>query len=259
MTPLQAATTVGSADAGLAVFALVGLLGGAHCLGMCGPLVTLYADRLGDDGPAGFSEIRQHLLFNLGRTASYALIGALMGALGTVLYDAAGVAAIADDVRAVAGVLVGGFILLTGATYALTGSTAGALGHAWTPSAFERVSSALMARVDRWVRGPRIAALGAVHGLLPCPLLYPAFLYAFATGSPVYGALALATLGLATVPAVFAYGVAFGAVSPRVQGPLHRALGVAFLIMGYLPLAHGLMLLGIHLPHPPLPAYQPLG
>ncbi|WP_436924095.1 sulfite exporter TauE/SafE family protein [Halosimplex amylolyticum] len=258
MTPLQAAASAGS-EAGLVVFALVGLLGGAHCLGMCGPLVTLYADRLGGDGPAGWTAIRQHLLFNLGRTASYALIGAAMGALGAVLYDAAGVAAVADDVRAVAGVLVGGFILLTGANYALTGSTGGALGHGWTPSAFQRVSGALMERVDRWVRGPRIAALGAVHGLLPCPLLYPAFLYAFATGSPAYGGLALASLGLATVPAVFAYGVAFQSVSPRIQGPLHRALGVAFLLMGYLPLAHGLMLLGVHLPHPPLPAYQPLG
>jgi len=258
MVPLQAAVSAGE-EASFAVFAFVGLLGGAHCLGMCGPLVTLYADRLGGDGPAGWAEIRQHLLFNLGRTASYALIGGVMGALGAVLYDAAGVAALADDVRGVAGVLVGGFILLTGATYALTGSTGGALGHGWTPSVFERVNGALMARVDRWVRGPRIAALGAVHGLLPCPLLYPAFLYVFATGSPAYGAVALAVLGLSTVPAVFAYGVAFQSVSPRIQGPLHRALGVAFLLMGYLPFAHGLMLFGVHLPHPPLPAYQPLG
>lgn len=31
---------------GLVVFALVDLLGGAHCLGMCGPLVTADADRI---------------------------------------------------------------------------------------------------------------------------------------------------------------------------------------------------------------------
>ncbi len=43
-------TVAVSGDIGLVVFALIGLLGGAHCLGMCGPLVTLYADRLGDDG-----------------------------------------------------------------------------------------------------------------------------------------------------------------------------------------------------------------
>ena len=32
-----------------------------------------------------------------------------------------------------------------------------------------------------------------------------------------------------------------------------------FLVLGYLPLAHGLMLVGIHLPHPTIPVYQPLG
>lgn len=247
-----------SGDVGLVVFALVGLLGGAHCLGMCGPLVTLYADRMGDDGPVAWTEIRQHLLFNLGRTVSYAVIGAGMGLLGTVLYDTASVAAVATDVRVVSGLLVGGFIMVTGANYLLTGTTTSILGDVGNVSVFQRVGPALLERVDRLVRGPKILALGAVHGLLPCPLLYPAFLYAFATGSPIYGALSLSVLGLGTVPAVFAYGIAFQSVAPRIQGPLHRALGVVFIFLGYIPLAHGLMLVGVHVPHPTLPVYQPL-
>ncbi|WP_018258899.1 sulfite exporter TauE/SafE family protein [Halomicrobium katesii] len=242
----------------LVVFALVGLLGGVHCLGMCGPLVTVYADQMGTDGPATWRTIRQHLLFNLGRTAIYTALGVLFGGLGALLYDAAAVAAVANDVRAVAGLVIGGVILLVGANYLLTG-TGGLFGHAPTPAVFERVSTALLDRIERWVRGPRIVALGAAHGVLPCPLLYPAFLYAFATGSPVRGGVALAVLGLATVPTVFAYGVAFQSISPRFQGPLHRLLGVTFLLLGYLPLAHGAMLLGIHLPHPSIPIYQPLG
>lgn len=255
MTPIGQSV----ADPGLAVMALIGLLGGIHCLGMCGPLVTMYADRMGGDGPATWQEIRQHLLFNLGRTGSYAAIGALMGLAGTVVYDTAAVATVADSVRATAGVLVGGFILLTGVKYLLTGTTDGLVGSLGNASVFQRVSGRLYAHVDSWVRGPRILGLGAVHGLLPCPLLYPAFLYAFATGSPLRGGLALAVLGLGTIPTVFAYGVAFQSVAPRFQGPLHRALGVAFLALGYLPLAHGLMLVGIHLPHPMIPIYQPLG
>jgi len=250
---------VPTSDASLAVFALVGLLGGAHCLGMCGPLVTMYADRLGDDGPVAWGEVRQHLLFNLGRTASYAAIGALMGVLGTMLYDTAAVAAIANDVRAVAGILVGVFIVATGVRYLLTGTTEGLVGRLGSGSLFQRVSTRLHEHVDTWVGGPRIVGLGAVHGLLPCPLLYPAFLYAFAVGSPLYGALSLAVLGLGTVPAVFAYGLAFNAVSLRIQTPLHRTLGAVFLLLGYLPLSHGLMLFGIALPHPTIPVYQPLG
>jgi sulfite exporter TauE/SafE len=259
MMPGHVGAVVPTADVGLVVFALIGLLGGVHCLGMCGPLVTLYADRLNDDGPTAWSEIRQHLLFNFGRTISYALIGATMGLLGAILYDTAAVAAVATDVRAVAGIVVGAFVLVTGATYTLTGTTGGLLGGVDPTGLFGRVSGRLLEHVERWVRGPRIVGLGAVHGLLPCPLLYPAFLYAFAVGSPLYGALALTVLGLGTVPTVFAYGLAFQSIAPRFQGPLHRALGVVFLALGYIPLAHGLLLLGIELPHPTIPIYQPLG
>lgn len=245
--------------AGLTVFVLVGLLGGAHCLGMCGPLVTLYAERMESDGPVSWNEVRQHLLFNLGRTSTYALLGALMGGIGSLVYETAAVAAVANDVRAVGGLVVGVFIVFTGVSYVLTGKTTGAMGHGLAPSVFERASAVAVARVDTWVRGPRIVGLGAIHGFLPCPLLYPAFLYALAAGSPGYGAVALGVLGVATVPAVFAYGVAFQSVSTHVRGPLHRALGVAFLLLGYLPIAHGLMLFGISVPHPTIPVYQPLG
>ena len=252
-------TGVVTGDVGLAIFAIVGLLGGAHCLGMCGPLVTLYADQLGDDGPVRWAEIRQHLLFNFGRTVSYALIGGLMGLLGTVVYDTAAVVALADTLRAVAGIAVGGFIVVTGGLYLRTGTTAGTAARIGSGSLFWRLSTRLHQHVDQWVGGPRIVALGAVHGILPCPLLYPAFLYAFAVGSPAYGALALSVLGLGTVPAVFGYGVAFNSVSPRFQSGLHRTLGAAFLVLGYLPLSHGLLILGIELPHPAIPIYQPLG
>ncbi|AQL44702.1 hypothetical protein BV210_18270 (plasmid) [Halorientalis sp. IM1011] len=62
---------------GLAVFFLIGLLGGAHCIGMCGPLVATYAERMETDdrwsGALTLYEVRQHTLFNLGRTMSKVL------------------------------------------------------------------------------------------------------------------------------------------------------------------------------------------
>ena len=84
----------------LVVFALIGLFGGAHCLGMCGPLVTTYTDRFADDGPVDFYEVRQQLLFNFGRVAGYAAAGAAFGLLGAFVFDAAAVAEAANGVRA---------------------------------------------------------------------------------------------------------------------------------------------------------------
>ena len=108
----------------LAVFLLIGLLGGAHCLGMCGPLVATYADRMREDERRGddltVRQVRQHALFNLGRTASYAAIGGLFGAAGSIAFvSGRAVTTLADEVHAFAGLLVGGVIVAIGVRYAL--------------------------------------------------------------------------------------------------------------------------------------------
>lgn len=257
----------------LFVFFLIGLFGGAHCIGMCGPLVTMYSDRMGRGTTDGghtterahgrgrdvltLHEVRQHSLFNIGRTVSYAAIGAVFGAAGAVLFVATGtLTAYADLLRGVLGVGVGVFIAIAGVYYILGRTSLEArlpLGHV-----FRRVHSVLASRADRWVNSTGIVGLGALHGFLPCPMLYPAFLYAFAVGSPVEGFLSLAALGVGTIPAVFGYGVLLGSVSVKTRRRVHRLLGVAFIALSYVLIQHGLMQFGIHLPHPPIPFYQPL-
>jgi hypothetical protein len=244
-------------DAGLVVFFLVGLLGGAHCLGMCGPLVTLYADRMdGGERDGRGHVLRQHALFNAGRTASYATLGAAVGALGGLVFDAASLAPVGNAVRAAVGVGVGVAIVAVGAGYLLRGSASER--HSVSLPGFQRVYAFITRHVDARVDGPGIAALGAVHGLLPCPLLYPAFLYAFSSGSALTGALSLGVLGLGTVPALFAYGTVVGSVSPSFRRPLHRALGAAFVVLGTIPLAKGLNAAGVQVPSIPLPM-PPMG
>ncbi|THE63315.1 sulfite exporter TauE/SafE family protein [Salinadaptatus halalkaliphilus] len=258
------------------LFLVIGLLAGAHCIGMCGPLVTVYASRMDDGGSADATRgsgagptrgdgsgrrghlttyaVRQHALFNLGRTASYTVLGGFFGALGGALFvTTAQLTAVADLARGGVGLLVGGFVVVTGVYY-LLGRTTGGLS---VPGG-ARVTGWLTGHVDRLANGPGIVGLGAVHGLLPCPVLYPAFLYAFATGSPTGGALALAALGIGTVPAVFAYGTVIDTVDVAHRQRIHRLLGLAFVVLGYVLLAHGLMSLGIHLPHPELPFYDAL-
>ncbi len=240
--------------AGLAAFVGLGLVGSVHCLGMCGPLVTTYADRLDDGGPVSGHEIRQHALFNAGRTLSYALVGTVLGAAGSVLYDVAGLARLGTAVRGAVGVFVGLAIITVGLGYLSRGRAVDvARSLPLVGDLFQRLSASLVARVDRWVDGPGMVALGAMHGLLPCPLLYPAFLYAFATGSALTGGLSLAALGLGTFPLVFAYGTAFGTLSPGHRETLHRVLGVVFIALALVPLSNGLAAFGIAIPKPPLP------
>lgn len=256
---LEAGLSAGTIE--LAVFFLVGLLGGAHCLGMCGPLVTVYADRMQTDAPREdrltTREVRQHALFNAGRTVSYATLGGLFGLAGALLFDATRVVtSVSTGVRVVTGVAVGLFILAVGAKYATGRQGSHAL---LTAGPFARLYARFADHVDDWVNGPGIVGLGLVHGLLPCPLLYPAFLYVFARGSPTVGVLGLASLGLGTFPTLFLYGTVVQSVSATHRERLHRALGVAFLVMGWMPLAHALTLAGVEgVPHLEVPFYQPL-
>jgi sulfite exporter TauE/SafE len=249
------------------LFFIIGVLGGAHCIGMCGPLVTMYTERMTPHPDGGMNsaaasnrgsllttyEVRQHALFNVGRALSYALIGGVVGGLGAFVFLTTDqLTTIANLVRGIVGVFIGVFIIASGMKYLLDGATGIRI------PGVQRITNRIAAHVDDYVNGPGIVGLGALHGVLPCPILYPAYLFAFATGSVVSGFLALAALGVGTIPAVFAYGTLIESVGVVHRQRLHRLLGVAFIILGYILLAHGLMSVGIHLPHPMLPHYQPL-
>lgn len=210
----------------LAAF-LLGLAGGAHCLGMCGPLVTAYTE--GRDG------VVPHALFNAGRTTGYAVVGTLLGGLGALAFDAAAVLAVAEPARALAGLLAGAFIFLVGVRYLLGRPPAGV--------GVGGLAGRAVGRVQSFAEGNGIAAVGAAHALLPCPVLYPAFGYALVTGSPLQGGLALAALGAGTFPTLLAYGTVLESVSAGRRERLHRALGAAFLVLAWVPLSMGVRLL----------------
>ncbi|WP_458210465.1 sulfite exporter TauE/SafE family protein [Haladaptatus sp. NG-SE-30] len=261
LTPTEVAT-----NADLVMFLIIGILAGAHCLGMCGPLVGIYADRMSKRHSSQHSktltlfEVRQHALFNGGRVVGYAVVGAFFGVLGGTLF------ATADDistagvgVRAASGILVGSLVMIGGVAYMFRGSRAVLPGSIpIVATVFRRISDFLTGRIDRLAGSTGIVVLGIVHAFLPCPIIYPAYLYAFAIGDPLRGSLSLAVLGLGTFPSLFAYGTMLGSLTATQRVALHRVLGVAFFALGYLLLSHGLILLGIHIPHVELPYYQPL-
>lgn len=250
----------------LIMFLFIGLFGGAHCIGMCGPLVTTYAERMTTsddwDGALTVTEVRQHGLFNLGRSMSYAVLGGLFGFLGALLYGTVELAGVIRPVQGVIGVLTGGLIILMGITRLVgyrQGSVETIVAKTGFGTIFTRSYTAISSRVDRWVDGPGIIGLGALHGLLPCMLLYPAFLYVFAQGSPTYGFLALGSLGIGTIPTVFLYGTIIQSVSARQRQTVHYGLGALFVMLGYVLFAMGAVRFGVSLPMVEIPFYQPLG
>lgn len=245
----------------LALFFGIGVLGGAHCIGMCGPVVSMYDDARTHDPSSGWLSTRamyQHGLFNLGRTTGYTVLGGLFGALGSALYlTMETLLAVTNAIRGSVGVVFGILIICHGIG-AVVGRHGSVLHRLPIPGlSIDWFVNGASSRLARVADGPGIVGLGLVHGLVPCPMLYAAFVYVFAVGSPVVGVAALAAFGLGTVPAVFLYGTVLGSLDPIRMTRLHRVLGVAFVVLGYVLFAHGIMALGVHLPHPQLPHYLP--
>ena len=65
-------------EAGFAAVFLIGLLGGVHCIGMCGGIVGALTLQT----PRRLRAWSMHLAYSTGRIASYTAAGAIMGLLG---------------------------------------------------------------------------------------------------------------------------------------------------------------------------------
>ncbi|MGB5737567.1 MAG: sulfite exporter TauE/SafE family protein, partial [Thiohalocapsa sp.] len=65
---------------------LVGLLGGVHCVAMCGGIVTTLTLGLAPERRRNITaQLPLQLAYNLGRIVGYSIVGALMGGLGALL------------------------------------------------------------------------------------------------------------------------------------------------------------------------------
>lgn len=218
---------------GLAAAFLFGLLGSLHCFGMCGPLVGLYASQLLPGSAPSAS--RQHLLFNLGRILAYTNLGVVFGGAGFVL-------GARSWVTALVGVAAGLFVLAMGARFLGAGGAA-----SWLDRLLARPTGALLGVWRRYLflaRSSGIVLLGAVHGLLPCPLLYVMLTSAVALGDPIQGGTLLLSFSLGTVPMMWGMGALGARLGAKRRLTWHRVFGWAVTAWGLVLVVRGLQDLG---------------
>jgi sulfite exporter TauE/SafE len=219
----------------LGVLFLSGLLGSlGHCLGMCGPLVTMFGVRSRARKLAG---LPYHLLYHTSRVSVYVLFGALVGGAGSAL-------GLGDSLGKAAGTVS----LLLGLGVVLLGM--GYLG--WLPLGRIEGPSDWLSRAMNWAlqqgSSARVLLLGALNGLLPCGLVYSALLVAASTGGLLMGAAGMAVFGLGTLPALLVVGVGAGALSARVRQVFARVAGVLIMVVGVQLVLRGLAGWGV-VPH----------
>ena len=96
---------------------LLGLLGSfGHCVGMCGPLTAAFALSQQASQPSWQQRFVFHGLLNLGRIVSYALVGAGIGALSSVLVAGGQLAGIGSGLRQGLSIATGLLLIWMGLT-----------------------------------------------------------------------------------------------------------------------------------------------
>jgi len=203
-----------------------GLLGSAHCLGMCAGISGLFA--AGATVASIKTQLPLAIAYNVGRVLSYAFLGVAVAALGGAAVGA--IPSLTGPVRLASGLL----IVIIGLQVAFN----------WrllTP--LEKVGAVIWNRLAPHAKGlipatsiASAAGLGLIWGWLPCGLVYGALLLAATTADPARGSLVMIAFGLGTMPAMIATGLSAAKLSAFMSRN-HLGAGLLIVVLGVATLA----------------------
>jgi uncharacterized protein len=205
----------------------LGLAGSFHCAGMCGPIaiaLPLYGHSLPRKFFGG-------VLYNLGRTTTYGLLGALFGAIGQGFH-------MMGFQQVVSIVMGGGMIILAifprlfRSRYDSQKHSFGWIGQLKT--LFRRLFS---------VRSFRsLFFIGLLNGLLPCGLVYIALAGAIASGTVVSGAFYMILFGLGTIPMLLFIAIMGNVISISLRHKINKLIPILIILVGIFFIMRGLNL-----------------
>lgn len=198
---------------------LIGLLGGPHCVAMCGGIVGALAMGVA-------TRLSLHLAYNVGRIASYALAGAVAGGIGQAGMALAGPLPLRIVLYLLANLmLIALGLYLIGVTRALAFSER--LGQKWWRH--------LQPLTRRYLPARTVAQafpLGLLWGWLPCGLVYSALATALTSGSAWRGAGMMLAFGAGTLPNLLLAGFLASRLQAHARKPAVRA-AAGLLILGF--------------------------
>ena len=205
-----------------------GLLGSAHCLGMCGPL----AISLGASAQQGSSLLLRQLIFSTGRIFTYGFCGAAAGFGGAwlatdsrnLVLSQAWLAIFAGALLLIMGLVTAG-VLPRPTTRLLSGLPCGAL-----------VGIKTFLSTPGWI-GALVA--GLFTGFIPCGLVYAFLLKAGSTGDIWLGWLTMAAFGLGTVPMMVLVGCSGKFLSNVLRAKILHVAAWCIVLTGGISVARG--------------------
>lgn len=168
----------------------LGLLSSFHCVGMCGPIALSIPVHQ-------YSEWKKNLgivLYNLGRTLTYALLGLIIGLIGQSLYFA--------KFQQYFSIIVGCVILLFILNYYWK------IKFRFNNKIRFRIVKMLQSKLAQLLQKRKVQHLffiGILNGILPCGMVYLALTAAAATGNFANAAIFMLAFGMGTAPLMYAF------------------------------------------------------
>ena len=202
---------------------ILGLLGGFHCIGMCGPIMlALPADKLTT------KIVINRILYHFGRILTYIFIGVFFGLAGAGLALA--------GVQQGLSITVGIFILLAlFFSYYKPLSGKGFV--------IYRLTNRLKVSMGKRIKKNHPLSqfvLGLLNGLLPCGLVYIAALGAASFGFWQGGAIYMGFFGLGTLPLMLILALSGNIISMNLRNRMRKMVPYFVGTMALLLIIRGL-------------------
>jgi len=204
---------------------VLGIMGSFHCAGMCGPIAVA----LPLHGNTVLQKIFGGTLYNLGRTLTYGIMGALFGMLGQGIH----LLGFQQKVSVVMGALMIISVLfpalfrnqynLDKSLFSFVGKLKKSIGKLFTVRSFSS-----------------LFFIGLLNGLLPCGLVYIAIAGAIGTGNSAQGTLYMILFGLGTIPMMLGISVAGNMMGLALRNKINKLIPILVVVVGLLFILRGL-------------------
>lgn len=206
---------------------LMGLMGGFHCIGMCGPIALA----LPNGNTTKWQYVRGRLAYNFGRMATYSIMGLVFGIFGLSL----NLAGMQQGISIISGLLI---LLLQFAPGNLSGKISGFFKLPTLVNRIKRSFSFFLHKKGTMA----LFSIGLLNGILPCGFVYLALAGSLAAGSVNGAGLYMALFGLGTLPIMLTLSLSGKLLSIKFKSRIQKAVPYVATCIALLFILRGLSL-----------------
>lgn len=214
---------------------LVGLVASVStCIAVTGGLLVAVAAKYNqvNAGLTGVQRLKPHIYFNVGRIVSYALLGGVVGALGSAL-------TLSPEVNGILTILASAVMIVLGLQMLRLFPSLGR----FMPRMPKFLAHGIHDLAAKETKGGAFM-LGASTFFLPCGFTQALQLYVLAKGDFATGALTMLAFALGTLPALVSLSALSSFASGSFQRHFLRFAGAAVIFLGIVNIQYGLVLTG---------------